>query len=48
MLYLQNPVFGIKVITNKKTLGIKTNVKTVKTNLHKKLTDKNKAYRTNT
>ena len=29
MLYLQNPVFGIKVITNNKTLGIKTNVKTM-------------------
>ena len=45
MLYLKNPVFSIKVITDNKTLCIKTNVKT---NLNKNLTDKNKAYRKNT
>ena len=45
VLYLQNPVFGIKVITNNNKLCVKTNVKT---NLNKNLTDKNKAYRKNT
>ena len=45
MLFLENPVFGIKVITNNKKFCIKTNVKT---NLNKNLTDKNKAYRKNT
>ena len=29
VLYLQNPVFGIKVITNNKKLCIKINVKTM-------------------
>ena len=47
MLYLQNPVFCIKVITNNKKLCLKINVKIVKTNLNKNLTDKDKAYSKN-
>ena len=40
MMYLQDPVFGIKIFTNNKKCENQ-----VKTNRNKNLTDKNKAYR---
>ena len=48
VLYLQNPVLGIKVITNNRNIVYKNQCKNyVNTNLNKNLTDKNKAYRKN-